>query len=56
MTNQQVLFESHKLLCKPQCKSTGADELLTHGLIRVRCCVVQDNLGNFRGFALESER
>ena len=29
---------------------------LTHGLIRVRCCVVQDNLGNFRGFALESER
>ena len=27
-----------------------------HGLIRVRCCVVQDNLGNFRGFALESER
>ena len=28
MTNQQVLFESHVLLCKPHYKSAGVDELL----------------------------
>ena len=27
MTNQWVVFESHVHLCKPQYKSTGADEL-----------------------------
>ena len=37
MTNQQVLIESHVLLCKPNYKTTGVDELDYLVFIKGQC-------------------